>query len=582
MPTRKRRGESAPALSPSGRECEAAPALITQRLAQIASLTRPLTLSLGVAVGVGLAASAPAQSPATTRPPAPAATPPSTTPPAAKTPRPGSRAAKPDDPLAAIDWLATPAPDAGLPGTVLLEPPVAGSARRPEVTVTPLASLVAPVGLVKPASTGLPVDLWRGSSAEELATLLAAVPVRNSPAMQSLMFTLLLSETRPPAEGGETLLLARLDRLMDLGAPDPAQALAEQAGPTRSTARFKRWFDATLLTGDEQTACRALQEQPHLAPDYAARIFCAARLGDWPTAALLLEAAHALELVDSRQLDLLDRFLNPDVFEDAAPLRAPKSPDPLTFRLYETIGERRPTANLPRAFAAADLRDIAGWKAQLEAAERLTRIGALNPNHLLGLYSERAPAASGGIWDRVAALQRFETALETGSAEAVSKTLPKVWQAMRTAEIETAFADLFADRLARIPLEGSAAQLAWRIRLLAPTYETASHSLPDLKGHAAFVAAVAQGVPTAELAHSGLEQAIAAVFAPESAAPRKLQRLLDNGQLGESILRAMQLFAQGAEGNLGDLTDALATFRAVGLEDTARRAALQLLLLNRR
>ncbi|KXF90256.1 hypothetical protein AT574_12945 [Phaeobacter inhibens] len=505
-------------------------------------------------------------------------------PPSPATPRetPRSGAAKPGDPLAAIDWLATPAPDAGLPGTVLLEPPVAGSARRPEVTVTPLASLVAPIGLVKPASTGLPVDLWRGSNAEALATLLASVPVRKSPAMQSLMFTLLLSETRPPVEGGERLLLARLDRLMDLGAPDPAQALAEQAGPTRSKARFKRWFDATLLTGDEQQACSALQDRPHLAPDYASRIFCAARLGDWPTAALLLEAAHALELVDSRQLDLLDRFLNPDVFEDAPPLRAPKSPDPLTFRLYETIGERRPTSNLPRAFAAADLRDIAGWKAQLEAAERLTRIGALNPNHLLGLYTERSPAASGGIWDRVAALQRFETALETGSAEAVSKTLPKVWRAMQTAQIETAFADLFADQLARIPLDGQAANLAWRIRLLAPTYETASHSPPPSQGRSAFVAAVAQGVPTQELARNGVEQAIAAAFAADSAAPRKLQRLLDNGQLGESILRAMQLFAQGADGNLGDLTDALATFRAVGLEDTARRAALQLLLLDHR
>ncbi len=43
----------------------------------------------------------------------------------------------------------------------------------------------------------------------------------------------------------------------------------------------------------------------------------------------------------------------------------------------------------------------------------------------------------------------------------------------------------------------------------------------------------------------------------------------------------MILFGRGADGNLGDLTDALAMFRAVGLEDTARRAALQLMLLER-
>ena len=41
----------------------------------------------------------------------------------------------------------------------------------------------------------------------------------------------------------------------------------------------------------------------------------------------------------------------------------------------------------------------------------------------------------------------------------------------------------------------------------------------------------------------------------------------------------MALFSSGAAGNGDDLTDALALFRTVGLEDTARRAALQLILL---
>jgi hypothetical protein len=43
----------------------------------------------------------------------------------------------------------------------------------------------------------------------------------------------------------------------------------------------------------------------------------------------------------------------------------------------------------------------------------------------------------------------------------------------------------------------------------------------------------------------------------------------------------MTLFSRGAEGNLGDLSAALALFRTVGLEDTARRAALQLMILER-
>ena len=38
----------------------------------------------------------------------------------------------------------------------------------------------------------------------------------------------------------------------------------------------------------------------------------------------------------------------------------------------------------------------------------------------------------------------------------------------------------------------------------------------------------------------------------------------------------------GAAGDLRALTEALATLRAVGLEDTARRAALQIALLDTR
>jgi len=485
------------------------------------------------------------------------------------------------DPLSAISWLRSAPPSNTLPGTVLLEPPVTGSALQPQIVVTPLENLVVPVGLVSPSATGLPVDLWRGSGPETLSRLIGRVAVQDNPAMQSLLFTLLLSETRPPSGTGDQLLLARLDRLMQLGATDPAQALAEQAGPAGNLARFQRWFDATLLTGDEDRACAALTAKPYLSPEYADRIFCAARRGDWQTAALTLEAAHALELMPKAQLDLLDRFLSPDIFEMAPPLPRPQHPNPLTFRLFETIGERLPTAPLPRAFAAADLRDVAGWKAQLEAAERLTRIGALNPNQLLGLYTERLPAASGGIWDRVAALQRFETALNTTSDDAVAKTLPAVWHAVSEAQIEVAFADLFADKLARNQLNGDMADLAWRIRLLSPSYETTSQSMPQDSRKNRFLAALAQGNPNRVAATTALEQAIEDGFSTASKPPANLQRLLDNGQLGETILRSMLLFEQGATGNLSDLSAALTTFRAVGLEDTARRAALQLMLLER-
>ncbi len=484
------------------------------------------------------------------------------------------------EPLSAIDWLTDPPEN--LPGTVLLEPPVTQTGIQPDVQVTPLEALSQPLGLVSSSVTGLPVDLWQNSDPDRLAELIADVPVKYNAAMQRLLFTLLLSEARAPSgpEAEETLLLARLDRLMQLGAADPAQSLVQLAGPTDSQARFQRWFDATLLTGDEDRSCTALIAQPYLSADYAAQIFCKARRGDWVSAALTLEAAHALQILPDEDLAVLDRFLSPELFEGAAYLPQPENPDPLSFRLFEAIGERLPSAPLPRAFANADLRDVAGWKAQIEAAERLTRIGALTPNQLLGLYTERKPAASGAVWDRVAAVQRFESALETGNPNSIAEALLTVWKQMRDIGLEVPFAELFAERLSRVTLPDDASEaLRWRILLLSELYETAAIDIPETEQGTQFLAALAQGDPGRAKSPSPLADAVAEGFVWAAPIPSDIETLLANDQLGEAILEAMTLFAHGARGNLVDLTAAIATLRRVGLEDTARRAALQLLIL---
>ncbi len=493
----------------------------------------------------------------------------------------GTAQAQTQEPLSIIDWLTNPPEN--LPGTVLLEPPVTQTGLQPDVQVTPLEALSAPLGLVASSVTGLPVDLWQGSDAERLAELIAQVRVKSKPAMQRLLFTLLLSEARAPAGGQaeDILLKARLDRLMQLGASDPVQSLVQLAGPTDSQDRFKRWFDATLLTGDEDRSCTALIAQPNLSRDYAAQIFCKARRGDWASAALTLEAVHALQVLPEDQLALLDRFLSPELFEGAEYLPQPDNPNPLTFRLFEAIGERLPTASLPRAFANADLRDVAGWKAQVEAAERLTRIGALTPNQLLGLYTARSPAASGAVWDRVAAIQKFEAALDAGDPEKVSKALKSVWSQMKTVDLEVPFAELFAPRLASMTLPDQATEnLRWRILLLSELYEDAAQTVPSESEANMFLSALAQGDPQRAPSPTPLADAISQGFAWSAPIPSDIDALLNNDQLGEAILETMQLFAHGARGNLVDLTAAIAAFRRVGLEDTARRAALQLMILN--
>ncbi|WP_299029911.1 hypothetical protein [uncultured Sulfitobacter sp.] len=509
----------------------------------------------------------------------------------------GSVVAQTTAPLSVIDWLDSPSPRAELPRApikqtskkpkVIDEPAVTDSATAPTVTTLPLdAAAPRNVGLVPASITGMKPDLWARSDAAALARSLKSLPELELPAPNALLFTILLAEVAAPngdPAAQDILTRARVQKLMDLGAVDPALALAEQAGAATSRTLFDDWAQLSMLVGTEDTACGALSRAPYLTQDAGLRIFCAARGGDWDTAALTFGSAKALKLLPREKLDVLDRFLNPDFFEDAAPLPVPRKPDPLIFRLFETIGEALPTGPLPRAYAVADLRDIAGWKSQLEAAERLTRAGALPDNRLLGLYTDRKPAASGGIWDRVRTVQRFDTALETGSAEAVAKTLPAVWREMKRAGVEVSFATAFQARLDGLELKGNSARVQARIGLLSPAYETVAVNLPDtlsLGPNTDLIRAVATGDVPKDAPTTALPRAIFDAFA--APAPRdEWIEMAKNGRLGEALIATLDSLRDGIRGDSRALREALGTLRALGLEDTARRTALQVLLLER-
>jgi hypothetical protein len=57
---------------------------------------------------------------------------------------------------------------------------------------------------------------------------------------------------------------------------------------------------------------------------------------------------------------------------------------------------------------------------------------------------------------------------------------------------------------------------------------------------------------------------------------------LDEGRLGEALLLSIDQITRGVTGELRGVTDGLALLRHVGLEDVARRTALELMILERR
>lgn len=490
-------------------------------------------------------------------------------------------------PLSAIDWLSesvsTPASAPATAPPIRDEAPVTANALPDDVTTSVIgAPSPDALGVLSPKVTGLPEALWGNATLAEARDAIARTRTDSLPALQGLLMTLLLAESDPPSDAGSdsSLLLARIDKLLAMGALEQAQALMDMV-EAPDAALFRRSFDVDLLTGAEDQGCETMTATPSLAPTLPARIFCLARAGDWNAAALTLETARALGQVTEDEDALLSRFLDPELTESSETLPPPPRMTPLDWRMYEAIGETFPTTTLPLAFAHAELRDPAGWKAQLDAAERLARVGVIDPNLLAGLYSANKAAASGGVWDRVAAFQKLDDALTANDAAAVARALPIAWSAMADAELEVVLADLMADRVSQIALAGDAAAISLRLDLLSSDFATLGQRHTPADARESFLLGLAKGDLTGTTPPDSLARAIAPAFGSPTLSLDTLS-LVAEGRTGELILLAIDRITTGVESDPSGVTEGLAILQRLGLSDTARRTALQLMILERR
>ena len=499
-------------------------------------------------------------------------------------------------PLSAIDWLSATVKPAPLPLSPnassptatppLGEAPVTGGVAAPEaITTTVLGGpSVDSVGLLPSAKTGYPAALWGAATAGEVSAAIAGLQTEGIPALHDLAITVLLAEADAPAmdnpaERG-SVLLARVDKLLSIGALDQAYALIEAAGPATNADLFRRAFDVSLLMGQEDRACSEMRATRGLDIAPQTRVFCAARAGDWAGAKLILSTETALGDIAPVEAELLERFLDPEAFADPSLPAPPKPITPLIWRIYDALGETLPTGTLPIAFAHAEVSIRAGWKAQAEAAERLARAAVLSPNQLLGIFTSQKPSASGGIWDRIAAFQTFDAAITAGDAGAVAAALPAAYGAMKSAELEVAFATLYGEALASLSLQGEAGDLAYELGLLSPAYERLAGD-PAAGTPRGFLAGLARGDLAGQTATGDLGRAVAAGFAAPPL-PDDLAQLAQSGNVGMGILAAIARIQTGLFGEDRAVTEGLALLRALGLESAARRTALELMILERR
>ncbi len=512
-------------------------------------------------------------------------------------------------PLSAIDWLSdtlarptAPRPRATPPGGR-----VTGSALPDPISVRRLG-MPAPdrIALVPAADAGLPRDLWGASASDRLARLLAIDTSDALPAVRDLHKAMLVADLDPPRDsaGDLSLYLARADTLIRLGDLDRARALLER-GDMGDGRVFRRWFDVALLTGRDDVACGRLRADPRLAPSWSTRILCLARGGDWSTAAITLRTAASLGELAPGDAALLERFLEDGAEDPAKRPAAARHATPLDAALNEGAGTPLSTAALPLPFAHLDMRSVVGWKPRLDAAERLARAGAITPRQLWQVYGERRPAASGGVWDRVAAVQGLDAALSHGDADEIAPALTVAWAELRAAGLEDALARRHDTALGRHALAGASGDVALRAWALSQATEVSDAAPPDhdadvslrpaeaarTAGSAATVSGDSEARFLATLAGGDIRtarpfddrtSAIAEGFDTDARPPDDIAELIAADRRGEAVLRAIALFDAGEAGNHDALRDAIATLRAVGLGPFAARAMVELLALERR
>lgn len=484
------------------------------------------------------------------------------------------------DPLSAIDWLsdsvsvpvieAPPAPDVPL------------ATLPSEITVLPLdVDTPDAVGLLSAGDLNLDRGLWGRSSAADLARALMDVPDGSDapPVLRAFLTQLLTASFDPPIDAAidDSFFLARVDRLLAVGQLEKADDLIQLAGPTEAE-RFRRSFDIALLQGAETDACGVVEATPDLSPTFPTRIFCLARLGQWDVAALTLGNAEALGILTPDENALLLHFLDPELFEGDTIPAPPRVPTPLLFRLFEAVGERIPTDQLPVAFAFADLGSTVGWQARLRAAERLTATDAIDFDQMIAVFKERRPAASGGIWERVGAVQSFLTALDDQDLEDLNQTLSAAWIAARRGGYEAPMAHWVADKLAGFDLTGSAKRVAFEMALLSGDATVADIFASDT-AEDRFLLALLQArsgaVPGPNALHQSVLQGLVSL-----SPGRSYEALIRDDRRGEALFRALKDLKRGAGGNPRATQQSLTVLRQLGLEGLARQVAVELILID--
>lgn len=310
-------------------------------------------------------------------------------------------------------------------------------------------------------AAGFDPMIWQGADRARVAALMTRLPLpERNPALAETTRRLLLTGTVFDQGGASgDVLVARVDRLLAMGALDDAAALVEQLPLVDTPVPLVRAMaESALWRGDDEAACQRLDEgeAPWGEPFFAQlQVHCKMLLGDEGAADLALQLLRDGGAVDdARFLALAGGEGEPDI-EPTPPLTA------LHVAMLRRSGSTLPAAALddPQpALAAAVALDpaLAPDDAPRLAGEAFAH-GGIDAEQVRRVYLERAPERDDALRQvrnapDVEARAVVLTAAEAGDDPVeVARLFDILWA--RTEPIDRLLvAHLLAPSLARLPV----------------------------------------------------------------------------------------------------------------------------------
>ena len=253
------------------------------------------------------------------------------------------------------------------------------------------------IGILDARNGGFRDDMWSRSDRAAVVRLLPRIPVRtNSATLRTLARRLLLTNATPPqsrgrsAEGGASLLSARVDRLAalgDIGGLNELLRLVPQRHEDDRIARART--EGLLLSGQSEAACREIRREAlrEGVSGYwrRAMIYCQLQSGEVDQAMLGvgLMAEQGTTADDPAFFSLVDAFTGAEVPEVTVD-------SPLHLAMLNMTDRPLPEGLIEEASPGLLVAIAGSEKTELEprtlAAERAVSIGVLDPRSLVAIY----------------------------------------------------------------------------------------------------------------------------------------------------------------------------------------------------